>query len=295
MLQIGQAKLKDRRPPVGFPRPRRRFGQHFLVDRAVAGQIVRMVRPQEGDLAMEIGPGRGSLTASLASSLDRLVAVEIDRDLAAFLRRRFAETGLRLIEGDILQLDLGQILRQENREKLFIVGNLPYNITAPLIFRLLEQAPCVRTAILMLQFEVARRLVARPGSKDYGLLTVLLALRADARVCLEVDNRAFRPIPKVQSTVVRLRFRETFRYPVQDERMFVRLVRTAFGQRRKMMRNSLRNLQHPSGPPLEDIASRSGIDLSRRPETLTVEEFGRLSDAFAATGEGRAARVGLKG
>ena len=223
MLQIGQAKLKDRRPPVGFPRPRRRFGQHFLVDRAVAGQIVRMVRPQEGDLAMEIGPGRGSLTASLASSLDRLVAVEIDRDLAAFLRRRFAETGLRLIEGDILQLDLGQILRQENREKLFIVGNLPYNITAPLIFRLLEQAPCVRTAILMLQFEVARRLVARPGSKDYGLLTVLLALRADARVCLEVDNRAFRPIPKVQSTVVRLRFRETCRYPVQDERMFVRL------------------------------------------------------------------------
>jgi 16S rRNA (adenine1518-N6/adenine1519-N6)-dimethyltransferase len=175
------------------------------------------------------------------------------------------------------------------------VGNLPYNITAPLIFRLLEQAPCVRTAILMLQFEVARRLVARPGSKDYGLLTVLLALRADARVCLEVDNRAFRPIPKVQSTVVRLRFRETCRYPVQDERMFVRLVRTAFGQRRKMMRNSLRNLQHPSGPPLEDIASRSGIDLSRRPETLTVEEFGRLSDAFAATGEGRAARVGLKG
>ena len=295
MLQIGQAKLKDRRPPVGFPRPRRRFGQHFLVDRAVAGQIVRMVRPQEGDLAMEIGPGRGSLTASLASSLDRLVAVEIDRDLAAFLRRRFAETGLRLIEGDILQLDLGQILRQENREKLFIVGNLPYNITAPLIFRLLEQAPCVRTAILMLQFEVARRLVARPGSKDYGLLTVLLALRADARVCLEVDNRAFRPIPKVQSTVVRLRFRETCRYPVQDERMFVRLVRTAFGQRRKMMRNSLRNLQHPSGPPLEDIASRSGIDLSRRPETLTVEEFGRLSDAFAATGEGRAARVDLKG
>ena len=287
--------MKDRKLPVGFPRPRRRFGQHFLIDRAVAGQIVRMVRPKEGDLAMEIGPGRGSLTASLASSLDRLVAVEIDRDLAAFLRRRFAKTSLRLIEGDILQLDLRQILLQENKDKLFIVGNLPYNITAPLIFRLLEQAPCIRIAILMLQCEVARRLVARPGSKDYGLLTVLLAMRANARVCLEVDNRAFKPTPKVQSSVVQLHFREACRYPVQDESMFVRLVRTAFGQRRKMMRNSLRNLQHRSGPPLEDIASRAGIDLSRRPETLTVEEFGRLSDAFATTGKGRGAWVDLRG
>ena len=254
-----------------------------------------MVQPQETDLTMEIGPGRGSLTASLASSLERLVAVEIDRDLAAFLRRRFAETGLRLIEGDILQLDLRQILRQESKKKLFIVGNLPYNITAPLLFRLLEQAACIRNAILMLQCEVARRLVARPGSKDYGLLTVLLARRANARVCLEVGHRAFRPMPSVQSTVVELRFREVCRYPVQDERMFEQLVRTAFGQRRKMMRNSLRRLQERSRPHLEEIAAQARIDMSRRPETLTVEEFGRLSDAFTAAGTGRPAAVNQRG
>jgi 16S rRNA (adenine1518-N6/adenine1519-N6)-dimethyltransferase len=254
-----------------------------------------MVRPLEADLTLEIGPGRGSLTASLLAFIESLVAIEIDRDLAAFLRRRFAETGLRLIEGDILQLDLRQILRQGNKEKLFIVGNLPYNITAPLLFRLLEQAPCIRYAVLMLQWEVARRLVARPGSKDYGLLSVLLAMRANARMCLEVSPQAFRPIPKVQSALVELRFRDACRYPVQDERMFAKLVRAAFGQRRKMMHNSLGNLQQRSRKQLEEIAALADIDLRRRPETLTVEEFGRLSDAFTAVGKEGSAAVNQHG
>ena len=254
-----------------------------------------MVRPLEADLAMEIGPGRGSLTASLLAVVESLVAIEIDRDLTAFLRRRFAETGLRLIEGDILKLDLKQILRQENKDKLFIVGNLPYNITAPLLFRLLEQASCIRNAILMLQWEVARRLVARPGSKDYGLLSVLLTMRANARMRLEVSHQAFRPMPKVQSALVELCFRDSCRYPVLDERMFEKLVRTAFGQRRKMMHNSLRNLQQGSRKQLEEIAALAKIDLRRRPETLTVEEFGRLSDAFTTVGKEESAAVNHHG
>jgi len=263
------------------PRARRRFGQHFLVNRAAIRQIVELVQPRTGDVVLEIGPGCGALTALLASCLPRLVAVEVDRDLAARLRTRFADPGFRLIEGDVLQVDLGRILEEEGGEQLLVVGNLPYNITAPLLFRLLEQADHVRKAILMLQREVARRLVAQPGSRDYSLLTVLLAMRAEVEVRLEVDRSAFRPVPKVDSTVAELRFADACRYPVRDDSMFARLVRTAFGQRRKMLRNSLLGLvPRGSRECLEEIAGRANIDLTRRPETLSVEEFANLSDAF---------------
>lgn len=275
------------KPAFGPPRPRRRFGQHFLVDQAVARQIVDLVQPQSGDLVLEIGPGRGALTGMLASRLERLVVVEIDRDLAAFLRPRFDGPGFRLIEGDILHLDLGRVVQEEDRDKLFIVGNLPYNITAPLLFRLLDQIGWVRRAVLMLQREVARRLVAHPGTREFGLLSVLVGMRADAEILLEVGPQSFRPRPKVDSAMVGLDFRPAWRYPVQDERMFMRLVRAAFAQKRKMLRNSLLALVQPGArQELEEIASRVPLDLKRRPETLALEEFAVLSDVFTAAGLG---------
>lgn len=263
-----------------LPRPRKRFGQHFLADQNIAERIVALVQPLPGDLVLEIGPGRGALTQRLAARGGRLVAVEIDRDLAAYLRQRLAGPDFRLIEGDVLDLDLAQLLREEGRERLLVVGNLPYNITAPLLFGLLEQADQVRAAVLMVQQEVARRLAARPGTKDYSLLTVLLSLRAQVHTRIQVAPGAFRPVPQIHSTVVEVQF-EPARYPVQDERIFGRLVRSAFGQRRKMLRNSLLGLCDGQREELEQLAAAAGIDLSRRPETLSLEEFGRLSDVFA--------------
>ena len=273
------------RQASGRPRPRRRFGQHFLVDPAVARQIVDLVQPQPGDLVLEIGPGRGALTGMLAKRLERLVVVEIDRDLAALLRPRFEGPAFRLLEDDVLRLDLDRLLQEENKEKLFLVGNLPYNITAPLLFRLLDQIGSLRRAVLMLQREVAYRLVAHPGTREFSLLSVLVGMRADVEILLEVGPQAFRPRPRVDSAMVGLDFRRTWRHPVRDERMFFRLVRAAFGQKRKMLRNSLLALVRPGARrELEEIASSVRVDLSRRPETLSLAEFAVLSDAFTAAG-----------
>ena len=261
-------------------RPRRRFAQHFLVDRGTIGSIVDLVRPAEGEIVVEIGPGKGALTDALMARLQRLVAVEIDRDLAAMLRERHSAEGLHLIEGDALKVDLRQVLRDEDGERLLVVGNLPYNITAPLLFHCLDYADCIDRAVVMVQREVARRLVAGPGSKDYGLLTVLVAMRAETDLRLQVDRRSFRPVPAVDSAVVELRFAAVPRFAVGDMVRFDRLVRRAFGQRRKMLRNSLLGLNPQGGKDwLAELGRRAEIELTRRPEELSIEEFVRLSDA----------------
>ena len=261
-------------------RPRRRFAQHFLVDRGTIGSIVDLVRPTQGEIVVEIGPGKGALTDALMARLQRLVAVEIDRDLAAMLRERHSAEGLHLIEGDALKVDLGQVLRDEGGERLLVVGNLPYNITAPLLFHCLDYADCIDRAVVMVQREVARRLVAGPGSKDYGLLTVLVAMRAETDLRLQVNRRSFRPVPAVDSAVVELRFTAVPRFAVGDMVRFDRLVRRAFGQRRKMLRNSLLGLNPQGGKDwLAELGRRAEIELTRRPEELSIEEFVRLSDA----------------
>ena len=261
-------------------RPRRRFAQHFLVDRGAIASIVDLVRPAEGEIVVEIGPGKGALTDALVTRLQRLVAVEIDRDLVAMLRERHGAGGLHLIEGDALGVDLGQVLRDEGGERLLLVGNLPYNITAPLLFHCLDHANSIDRAVVMVQREVARRLVAGPGSKDYGLLTVLVAMRAETDLRLQVDRRSFRPIPAVDSAVVELRFAAGPRFAVGDMARFDRIVRRAFGQRRKMLRNSLLGLNPQGGKAwLAELGRRADVELTRRPEELSIEEFVRLSDA----------------
>ena len=269
-------------------RPRPRFAQHFLVARGVIEAIAGLVRPAAGEVVVEIGPGRGALTEVLLASVDRLVAVEIDRDLVALLRARQGARRLHLIEGDILQVDLGEVLRDAGGYRLLIVGNLPYNITAPLIFHLLAHADCISRAIVMVQREVAQRLVASPGSKDYSLLSVLVAMRAEVEMRLQVGRDCFRPVPAVDSAVVELCFAPKPRYAAKDVDCFDRLVRRAFGQRRKMLRNSLLGLNPEGGRPwLEEVGQQAGIELTRRPEELSIEEFIQLSDACSRLGKER--------
>ena len=267
-------------------RPRQRFAQHFLVARGVIEAIAKLVRPADDEVVVEIGPGRGALTEVLLAAVDRLVAVEIDRDLVALLRARPSADKLHLIEGDILQVDLGEVLRDAGGRRLLVVGNLPYNITAPLLFRLLAHADCISRAIVMVQREVAQRLAASPGSKDYSLLSVLVAMRAEVELRLQVGRDCFRPVPAVDSSVVELRFAPKPRYAVEDTDCFDRLVRRAFGQRRKMLRNSLLGLNPAAGRPwLAELGQQAGIELTRRPEELSLEEFVRLSDAYSRLGK----------
>lgn len=273
---------------VGTHRPRPRFAQHFLVARGVIEAIAELVNPAAGEVVVEIGPGRGALTEVLLASVDRLVAVEIDRDLVALLRTRPDARRLHLIEGDILQVDLEEVRQDAGGHRLLIVGNLPYNITAPLLFHLLAHADCISRAIVMVQREVARRLVASPGSKEYSLLSVLVAMRAEVAMRLQVGRDCFRPVPAVDSSVVELHFAPKPRYVVQDPGCFDRLVRRAFGQRRKMLRNSLLGLNPEGGRPwLEALGQQAGIELTRRPEELSLEEFVQLSDAYAHLGKER--------
>ena len=270
---------------TGF-RPRKRFGQHFLIDAHARAAIADLVRPEPGDLVLEIGPGRGALTVPLLERLDRLVAVEIDRRLAGHLRARYSDPPLRLIEGDVLRLDLEALPRQEARRNLFVVGNLPYDITAPVLFRLREHAGTVRRAVLTLQREVAQRLVASPGSRRYGQLTVMLSQCARIDLALEIPPTAFRPVPKVESAVVDIHF-VPGRVAVVDMRRFEQMVKAAFAQRRKMLRNALMALPAPGpqGGPIRSevlaaLADQARIDLTRRAEDLAVEEYARLTRAW---------------
>lgn len=267
-------------------RPRKRFGQHFL-EAAWVRKVVTLIDPQPDQHIVEIGPGRGALTLPLAKRAGKVLVVEIDRDLAAALKARVPDN-VEVIVGDVLKVDLAETIGAWRGSPLGpatatrLVGNLPYNISSPILFRLLDLA--ARTgglidAILMLQREVAERLLADPGGKEYGVLSVLTALNADVTRVLNLPPGAFRPAPRVQSTVVRLRFRPS---PVEvvDPALFTAMVRSAFGQRRKTLANSLATFGEDHGLPASEALARSGIDPRRRPETLQLAEFARLAEVF---------------
>ena len=264
------------------PAARRRYGQHFLVDTGAARRIVELVQPREGDLVLEVGPGTGALTRDLVRRFDRVVAVEIDRDLAAGLSR-LEEERFALVTEDVLQTDFADLLRREGRRKLCVVGNLPYNITAPFLFKLRENARLVSSAVLTLQHEVAQRLVAGPGSRTYGAITVMLHLWCRSRTVMQLPPKAFRPRPQVQSCVLQLEFSDRPRLELLSEAMFEGLVRAAFGQRRKMLRNALQPWWTSVGAGVEkslaEVAGNAGIDLSRRAEELAPSDFAAFSNA----------------
>lgn len=253
-----------------LPRPKKRFGQHFLTDRHYLGRIVAAIDPQPGDAMVEIGPGSGLLTDELAARVDHLHVVEIDRDMAAALRARFPADRVTIHEGDILDLDFSPLPRP-----LRVVGNLPYNVSSPILFRMVEIADSVRDCVFMLQKEVVYRMVAAPDTADYGRLSVMLQYRFAMAREFDVPPGAFTPPPKVDSSVVRMAPLPADRPRARDEARFASIVAAAFGQRRKTLRNATRAL-------LDEAAfERSGISPGRRGETLSVKEFVALSDASA--------------
>lgn len=267
-------------------RPRKRFGQHFL-EPAWVRKVVERIDPQPDQAVVEIGPGRGALTMPLAERAGKLLAIEVDRDLAAALTPR-VPAHVRVVSADVLKVDLaGELQRWLGRAPgpetpVRIVGNLPYNISSPILFRLLDVAArtqAIVDAVLMLQREVADRLIAGPGGKEYGVLSVLTAVHAEVSRLLNLPPGAFRPPPKVQSTVVRLRFRPS-PVAIASPETFTAMVRSVFGQRRKTLANALAGFASDRGLEAANALATAGVDPRRRPETLNLAEFARLAEVF---------------
>ena len=263
------------RPPI---RARKRFGQHFLEPAWIA-KVVHAIAPSHDQTFLEIGPGRGALTSALAPHVRRIIAVEIDRDLADDLPAR-VPANVRVVTGDFLDVDLNALVGTEPLP-LRVAGNLPYNVSSPILFRLLAAARegrRFRDATLMLQKEVADRLVARPGASGYGVLAIQIGLLADVTRLLNLPPGAFRPSPKVTSALVGLRFRAA-PADLRDRATFERVVRGIFLQRRKTLLNALRPIAVSAGLKVEQVIEQAGLDPTLRPQMLTIEELVRLSRA----------------
>lgn len=271
------ARNSTRTPVGGFAAPRKRFGQNFLCDRRVVERIVAAVDPQPGETVVEIGPGRGALTELLLTRLmaqgQRLTVVELDRDLVAHWMARAHEVPLTVVAADALAVDFAAF-----PPPLVVVGNLPYNVSSPLLFHLSQFHAQIARLVVMLQKEVVERMAAAPGSKTYGRLSVMIQRRFRVERLFDVPPGAFWPVPKVVSSVVRLTPLRPDPYPGLDEVRFAELVRAAFGQRRKTLTNALKGLA-----AVDEIAA-AGIDPAARAETVPVAGFVQLTQAVAGRG-----------
>jgi len=264
------------------PFSRKRFGQHFL-EPAWVEKVLRAIAPQAGETFVEIGPGRGALTRPLAARARRVIAFEIDRDLAAELRRS-APPNVTIVEGDFLDSGLSTLDPRLSTVPARVAGNLPYNVATPILFKLVDAyrgGVPIADATLMLQREVADRLVASPGTGDYGVLTIAIALHASVERVLSLPPGAFRPVPKVHSSIVRLRFHPPEPAP-RDVDLFNALVQAAFTRRRKTLANALLAFPATRGLPPAEALHRAGLAPTRRPETVTLAEWVGLADVFAS-------------
>lgn len=254
--------------------PRKRFGQHFLSDQAYIHQIVSALHPQITEHLIEIGPGQGALTLPVMKIVGHLEAVELDRDLIPELKQRTCRYGeLEIYSADALNFDFASIKKDERLLRIF--GNLPYNISTPLIFHLLSFASIIKDMLFMLQKEVAERIAAKPGSDAYGRLSVMTQYYCQAEILFDVPPTAFFPPPQVDSSIIRLIPYESSPYHVADFALFEKVVKESFGQRRKTLRNSLKKLM------TDDIWSTINVSSEERPENLSVEEFVIISNALS--------------
>ena len=250
---------------------KKHLGQNFLYDNSILSRIIQSAGLSGDDTVVEIGPGPGRLTRMLAETVKRLIAIELDPELYEKLKGDFiAYNNVEIVHGDALKFPF------ETIGEFRVVANIPYYITTPIIFRLLDARAYVKSMTLTIQKEVAERIVAEPGGKAYGVLTIMIQYFARPELKFIIPKEAFRPIPKVDSAVVDMKILERPSVTVRDEKMFFRLVKTAFSQRRKTLSNSLRGL----GEDIRDVMISSGIDPQRRPETLSIGEFARLSDSL---------------
>jgi len=265
---------------TGFPRPRKSLGQHFLTDPGLLARIVDAGEVTQKDTVVEVGPGRGDLTVALARAAGRVIAVEVDERLREPLTRR-----LREYPNVTLRFEDGLRFPYESLPRpVKVVSNPPYYLATPLLLRLLEAREVVTRIVLTLQKEVAQRVVAAPGSKAYGVLSLAVQLYAEPAIAFAIPRGAFHPRPQVDSAVVVMRVHARPRVPVQDEGFFFKVVRTAFAQRRKTLRNALRAAFPLS--VLEETLEASAVDGARRAETLSLEEFQRLAACLARVSRG---------
>lgn len=249
-------------------KPLKRFGQNFLKDPNILNKIAEEINPAEGDLIIEIGPGTGALTDKLLKKVNTLTAVEIDNRASAALKEKYPD--LNLVNEDILKIDLHSFAK--GKEKIRIVGNIPYNITSPIIFKMIHTREIIKDSVLMVQLEVAKRMTGEKGTKDYGILSVLLKYFTDVKLRFKVSPNAFFPKPNVDSAVVHLYFKD-LQTSKESDNAFIAVVKAAFGNRRKQLKNSFSN------SILKDINfENSGIDLSLRAEQLDIKDFVILSD-----------------
>ncbi len=251
-------------------RPRKRFGQHFLHDPRIIGRIIAAIAPKPGQHLVEIGPGLGAITLPLLEQAKSLTAVELDRDVIPHLESAARDKGeLRIVQGDALEVALAPLAAGG---KIRLVGNLPYNVSTPLLFHFLDQADCVQDMHFMLQKEVVQRMAAKPGGKEYGRLTVMLASRCKVEPLFNIGPGAFRPPPKVDSAFVRLTPYASPPFPIHDRSRYAQIVTQAFSHRRKTLKNAVAGL-------LDEAAIvAAGIDPTTRPETLSAADFARLSN-----------------
>ena len=260
------------------PQSKKRFGQHFL-EPAWADRLVQAITAQPTDRFLEIGPGPGALTLRLAPLVAHLSAVELDRDMSEALRPRLPPN-VSLVEQDFLDFDLLAAADGDLR----VAGNLPYNVSSPILFKLLRarrDGGRLIDATLMVQREVADRIEGAPGTKNYGTLAIFVQLRATVRRLLTLPPGAFRPVPKVHSAVLRLEFSDPV-VEVKDEALFERMVRTIFTQRRKTLLNAVKSFADERAIDPRRVIAAAGVDATLRPEALQLTEFARLADVFAA-------------
>jgi 16S rRNA (adenine1518-N6/adenine1519-N6)-dimethyltransferase len=251
-------------------RARKQLGQHFLHDPAVIERIIRVIAPAREDQIVEIGGGRGALTRPLLERVERLQVIEADRRLVPVLAALAPADRLTVLETDALRVEYDRLVRPPGR--LRVVGNLPYNISTPLLFHLLRYRTVIEDLVLMLQREVVARMTAVPGSKRYGRLTVMLSTWTDIEACFDIGPGAFQPPPKVWSTLARIVPRQVPKFEIADVERFGRFVALAFSMRRKTLRRILKGRMSP------DRLEAAGFDPTARPETLSPEEFARLSE-----------------
>ena len=266
--------------PSSIHHPSKRFGQNFLNDQRIIHRIVEALEPQSDETLVEIGPGRGALTASLLEKSGALVAIEFDRGLIPFLTEKFgAQENFKLVQSDALVTDICAVIRPATHAR--VVANLPYNIATAILQRLIEQRHCLTEMVVMLQREVVERITAEPGSAERGYLSVFVQAYCETEKLFDVAPSAFRPAPKVWSSVIRLKLRPELAAAVKNEKLLWQVVSAGFAQRRKTILNNLRSA--PSS--LQELVKSHGgasmlcqaeVDLQRRAETLTLEEWARI-------------------
>jgi 16S rRNA (adenine1518-N6/adenine1519-N6)-dimethyltransferase len=278
-------RLRQRLESYGV-RPRKRWGQNFLIRPEIAQRIVDVCALSSDRVVVEIGPGAGALTGHLGAAARQVIAIERDRGLAALLRDELGDWAkVQVLEADFLETDLNALALESDAGKLFVVGNLPYAITTPIFTRLIEERAVIEQAVILVQREYAARLAAAAGSKDYGSLTVYARFYCILEPLFHVPPSAFWPKPEVESTLVRVRFRSRPPVEVPDETRFFELVRASFGQRRKTIANAVATAYEGERGLAARVLQAARVPGARRGETLDIEEFARLARADAKVRE----------